>query len=182
MNIRKAFGKALRVLSERGKASTYYRLYKAMITAHPELGKPLSGENDWLKRWNMYDHHLKPYAYRIFGRFVGNDQRLVPLEVLQNIVEPVLTPLNFAEYYSDKNMVAKILPSIIYESCVPRVLLRNISGIFYDEHYTPMSVENVDKIIHSFQMNKVIVKPSRLASGVGVRIFTKTPRGGGVFT
>lgn len=173
--------KVLKQLSELGKKRAYRVLYNKMKKANPELGKPIVGEQEWLNKWRHYDKHLKPYSYRIFSRYIGPDMDIAPLEVIQNVVEPILTPLNLSEYYSDKNMVAKILPRDLYESCVPRVLLRNISGLFFDEHYHPISVENVDKLILSFQINKVIVKPSRLASGVGVRIFTKTPEGGGHF-
>lgn len=180
MNPRLLFFNALKSLSERGKSSAYHRLYKSMISAHPELGKPLNDENEWLKRWGRYDNHLKPYAYRIFGRYVGNDQNIVPLEVVQNIVEPVLTPISFSEYYSDKNMVAKILPRDSYKQCVPHVFLRNIGGLFYDEFYTPLSNDEAQNALATISEEKVIVKPSRLSSGVGVKVFRKAV-GGGIF-
>ena len=134
MNLRKLYYGFLKSLAERGASQNFHHLYKQMITINPELGKPAKGEKEWLRKWKRLDAQLKPYAYRIFSRYIGPDVNIVPLEVLQNVFEPVLNPI-LAEYYSDKNMAGKILSKEVYHKSVPHIFLRNIRGQFMDEDY-----------------------------------------------
>lgn len=169
--------KEFQYLSEFGKRHTYTSLYKQMINGNPELGKPASGEQDWLNRWRQYDRHLKPYAYRIFSRYIGADLDIAPLEVVQNVVEPVLTPIMMSEYYSDKNTIGKVLPRALYERRVPIVYFRNIGGLYYTGDYKTVVYSDVSSFLQSIDSERVILKPSRQASGAGVQIFRKSRNG-----
>lgn len=160
-------------LSEFGKRRAYHAFYQNILKANPELRNPAEGEQEWIKRWRRYDKRLKPYAFRIFSRYIGADLDIAPLEVVQNIVEPVLTPIMMSEYYSDKNMVRKILSNELYDRCVPKVFIRNISGLYYDEDYHPLSLSEVESCLLDFETERVILKPSRLSSGQGVQVFKR---------
>lgn len=169
--------KGLKYLSEYGKRRAYQALYKRIIDANPEYGKPAEGEQEWLTKWRRYDKQLKPYAYRIFSRCIGNDMNIAPLETVQNVVESVLTPVMMSEYYSDKNTVGKVLSKGLYDRCVPKIYLRNMAGFYYDEEYNPMPITRVQDSLLFLESDRVILKPSRESSGNGVQVFHSTSEG-----
>lgn len=149
--------------------------YKKILLDKAYLRERAEGEDLWLNRWRKYYHALSLISYRIFSRYIGPDINIVPNEILETIIEPVLTPAENLSYYSDKNSLDKILP--LPHS--PKVLIRNINGVFYDENYCHLT-DDIDLYILSINKPQIILKPTLECSGKGVRIFTKLP--GGKFT
>ncbi len=147
----------------------YRNLFKQIVLKNSEYGKPVPGEEEWLKKWCKYDKHLKPDGYRIFSRLCGYDVNLLPMEFFSSMIEPILTPTKFSYYYEDKNNFQRILTNI----AMPATLLRNIDGLFYDEHYKIISSKEIASKLCALcnNYNKVVVKPSRSESGRGVQMF-----------
>lgn len=150
------------------KKSSYLDLYKRILDCNPALGAKSVREDEWLDKWRKYDTSLSPLSYRIFSRYIGEDMNIAPPELVYTIVEPVLTPLSYLDYYSDKNSLDKILPS----SYTPEVYVRNINGFFYDGSYDRIDDIN-DNFINTIKADKVIVKPTLSSGGKGVKIYRR---------
>lgn len=152
----------------------YLDYYKKVIACNPEILKVRrEREGEWLQKWRKYDKHLSPLAYRVFSYYIGEDLNIMPMELCVNVVERVLTPSSFSDYYSDKNSLGKIVPKEYF----PSVFLRNVRGAFYDGDYFVLDPVSVDKWIDSIPLEKVILKPARLDSGRGIDVFCKTSGG-----
>lgn len=153
----------------------YISYYKQIIESNPALARPVEGENEWLKHWRTYDKNLSPLCYRIFSRYVNKDCDIIPLEYISSIIEPILTPLKYLSYYSDKNNFNKLLPNHF----MPKVLLMNIDRLMFDGDYNLIDRDKIDTYLRDIQnkYNILILKPSRLASGNGVQILKKDNAG-----
>lgn len=141
-------------------------LYKKIISVNEFLGKEADGEKEWLDKWKNYDKNISPLSFRIFSRFIGPDINILPLELCAGLIEPILTPRSFRDVYSDKNEFDLIIPDVL-----PTTFLRNISGRFYSRDYN--IILDVDKFLQDINCEKIILKPTRTSSGIGVVIFYK---------
>lgn len=155
--------------------SIYMRFYKEIIETNPCFAKYAEGEKEWLAHWRKYDRNLKPFSYRIFSHFMGKEKKIIPPELISSIIEPVLTPAKYREYYSDKNTFLRILPP----SFLPEYFLMDIDGLVYDSNYNIVKKENVDRIISELanKFDRIVIKPSRSSSGKGVQIIKKNKDG-----
>ena len=106
-----------------------------------------------------------PYLTEYGKKAIG----VVPEVVIQNVVNPILNPIEYRAYYQDKNNFDKVLsPEIL-----PETVLRKIGGRYYTKDY--LLIENLDDVklseyISSF--DRIIVKPSvDSSSGNGVNLF-----------
>lgn len=167
--MRKIIRNLLKKLLYKSTSKSCLSYYKEIIKANPHLAKPAKGENEWLKRWRVYDKNLSPLCYRIFSRYVEGNSEIIPLEYVASIVEPILTPHKYIFYYDDKNNFNKVLPN----SFMPKVLLRNIDMLMLDGEYN--QIDNIDYFLNNLQnkYDKIVLKPSRLASGKGVQILKR---------
>ncbi len=166
MSLKKAFRSGLQNWLSYNSTRIYHNLYKSMISKSPELGKVAEGENAWLNKWREYDKRMSPLAYRIFSRYIGNDINIMPMELCMSFVEPILTPAEYRQYYSDKNSFGKILQGIR----MPYVYARNIKGSFFDNNYNSLDGHPLSEL-EQRKVNSFVLKPSLEASGRGVRIF-----------
>lgn len=146
---------------------SYYRLYDQMMEKNSIPQKCADGEKEWLQIWHSYDENIKPYAYRVFSRYVGNNMDILPLEVFANVVEPVMMPQKFVEYYGDKNM----LPRLVERGYLPTTYLRNINGTYYTDKYEVIQEDNLSQLLVKIPVSSIIVKPSLEGSGRGVDMF-----------
>lgn len=164
----------------KNRTAAYIRFYKNAIARNKELSFPAEGEEEWLKRWRKYDKKLSPLAYRVFSRYIGPNIDILPMELCVNYIEPVLTPQSFRAYYSDKNMLDKIIGNNPTVHIAPTTYIRNIKGVWYDTMYQLLKPNQIDFLINNLSDEKVIVKPSLDNSGHGVRLFFKQKNG--IFT
>lgn len=144
--------------------------YSNVIRYNPQLREKAVDEEKWLKKWRQYDPKLSPMAYRVFSRYIGPNINIVPLEICSSICEPVLTPHNFMDFYSDKNSLDLIFP----QGTLPTVMARNIRGHFMDARYNPIKESQVEVALLESQFDSVIVKPTLSSSGKGVEKFIKS--------
>lgn len=126
-------------------------------------------EEEWLNKWRKYDKKLKPDCFRVFSNYIGASLDIMPLEFIASFVEPILNPKNYLNYYSDKNNFGLILSGVN----MPTIYLRNIGGYLLSEDYKIIDRERGEQIICALVKNieRVIVKPTQLASGRGVQMF-----------
>ena len=153
----------------------YIDLYKKIIKANPQLEQPAEGEEEWLRHWRKYDRHLSPLCYRIFSRYVKEGTDIIPLEFVASMVEPVLTPHKYQFYYSDKNNFNKLLP----RAFMPQTFLMNIDGLMFDGEYNLLKHAEIDSYLKEMAglHDRLVLKPSRQSSGVGVQILQKNDKG-----
>lgn len=155
-------------------AKGYLDYYQKVIRCNPEiLATKRHYEEEWLRKWRKYDKKLSPLAYRVFSYYIGENINIMPMELCINIVERVLTPPSFSNYYSDKNSLGKIVPKEYF----PPVFLRNVRNSFYDGEYVPLVATDVDRLICNLSEEKVMLKPARLDSGKGIDVFYKSSDG-----
>lgn len=148
---------------------SYNNLYKNIIKTTNIDSNPVQSEGEWLAKWKSYNIKFSPFSYRIFSKYVGEDINIIPLEICAGIVEPVLTPELYRAYYNDKNGYDILFSDFLR----PETLLKNINGTYYDKNYEPLY--NIDELLESIAnfYEKVIIKPTREASGRGVQLFKK---------
>lgn len=134
-------------------------------------------EKEWVEKWKKFDKRLSTKSFRIFSHFIGPDLNIIPLEVCASVVEPILMPYQFREYYNDKNMLPTFVPSNLF----PKAILRNINGLFYSNNLNPIEANEASSHLQQMllECEEVVTKGTLTMGGVGVQIFRKS--GGGVF-
>lgn len=156
----------------RRNTAAHMRYYRQVVEQSPLLGEPAEGEKEWTERWRAFDRHLSPLSYRIYSRFCGCSPDIVPLEICTNFIEPVLSPSVYSQTYDDKNLLGRILPPEVQAV----TYLRCIRGHLYDNDYNPV-VKSGSRILGGLCFNKkvdtLIVKPTKLNSGIGVELFRR---------
>lgn len=111
--------------------------------------------------------------FRVFYNFFkdkGHDPKfIIPQYIIHNYLTPLFNPISYNAYFSDKNNLDKIFPSVNQ----PKTILRRIGGTWYDRAYNPLEWQKVkDYLEKSNEIEGMVVKPSRdSASGRGVRLF-----------
>lgn len=95
--------------------------------------------------------------------------KVIPEEVIQNIVNPILNPIEYRFYYQDKNNFDRILPAGV----MPPTILRRIGGRYYGPDYSRI-IDLSDESLYllTAKYEKVIVKPTvESSSGNGINLF-----------
>lgn len=127
---------------------------------------------EWRQKWSVFKIPFSDQSYRLFSGYIGEDVNICPMELVDGVIEPVLNSKINSCYYSNKNIFNKFFPS----GWLPTTILRNIHGNFYDKDYQRISdIRILYDLLQPYP--KVIVKPALLASGAGVRLFTKQEDG-----
>ncbi|WP_297900655.1 sugar-transfer associated ATP-grasp domain-containing protein [uncultured Parabacteroides sp.] len=82
------------------------------------------GEDAYIRKWERLSNKVEPYSYRLFLRYIGQNENIVPEAVGRTFIEPVLNPIRYRAYYSDKNLYAQYLP----KEFLPETIARRING------------------------------------------------------
>lgn len=153
----------------KGEYKSYNNLYKKIAKINNyNINEKVRNEKEWLAKWNSYGIKYSPLSFKIFTKYVGNDDlNIIPLEICSGIVEPVLTPESYRDYYNDKNSYDELFSEFLR----PETLFRNINGEYYNAKYEPIT--NIDELIQNLSKSyrQIIIKPTREASGRGVQLF-----------
>ncbi len=163
--------KILKHTTYKKSTNIYLNMYKRIISKNPDLTKHSEKEKEWLAYWRKYDKKLSPLYCRVFSNYIDEDiKQMIPLEFISSMVEPILTPRKCSFFYGDKNNFNFLLP----REYMPKVYLRNMDGFFYDENYNHLSEDSAIATLNTLSStcSRVILKPSRSDSGVGVQIFS----------
>jgi hypothetical protein len=106
----------------------------------------------WKKYGRINNCWLKTYM-AISGI---TDYRYVPEDIYYNEIEPRLNDSAFSKVFTDKSYYHKMIPAEI----LPRVIIRSVSGILYDEHYRKIKKTGNDEERVLNGNNKFVIKPS----------------------
>lgn len=150
-----------------------YKMYKI-----PNYSNPKEIEEEYIKNKNL----LRKYGFRgvkrdflVFRNYLvdkGNDPTyIVPSVIVHRYLSSVFNPIPYNAYFSDKNMLDKILP----KEYLPETILRRIDGIWMDENYNPISLQDIKGILdQQNSLSSFIVKPAKdSSSGRGILLFSK---------
>lgn len=153
-------------------SSVYRKQYNNLLKRNNIPNKPCPGEDQWIEKWSVLGK-ANPIYYRLFSRYIGNDLNIIPEDICRNIVEPILDPLRYCPYYSDKNIFDKLFK----EGTMPLTLFRKMNGFYYDAAYNDLQLENdreLKALLNSHDLDKIVIKPSvDSSSGNGVKLFQR---------
>lgn len=147
--------------------------------------KPALGEEDYIRFWKQFHKRIEPYTYRLFSTLCDNNPHIVPEDIAYRYIEPILNPLPYRAFYSDKNMYHRFLTPC---SIIPKTYLyRILNGLVYSSGHLsddlPVSFDADAETIASVidpGIQKVVLKPSvNSGSGRDVRLLERNE---GVFT
>lgn len=153
--------------------------YQMVLKSNPQLNyfSDYEGERKWLEKWRRWVPDVSPMAYRVFSHYIGGDINIIPYEVTDAIVEPILTPFEYREVYNDKNSLGILFPL----SWRPKNYLRRINGCYYIENgggYDSISQDEAASIVEKLfeTERKIVTKGSRTGGGDGVTVFRISDR------
>ena len=133
----------------------------------------LTKEDIWFEKWNKLLSDTNRKYYRIYSKYIGEDINIMPDDVCHMVVEPILNPVKYRYFYSDKNMFDRVLSLKFDKTITPKTYIRNINGIFYDINYDKLSKENLC-FTELCVSNRIVVKPSvGSSSGNSILFFEK---------
>ena len=138
--------------------------------------KSVNGEKEWQLRWTWGGVKPALSYYRVFSHYIGENQNIVPEDMLHDLIEPVLNSPRFAECYADKNIYDKQFPKGYF----PNTLFRRISGLYYDADYHKINL-NQNKLrglLGHARQKRIVIKPTVDGiSGHGINLVEKNAFG-----
>jgi len=131
----------------------------------PDAPKNTEKEREWLAKWRKYDKSITSDAYKVFSLFTEDAINVIPYEVLRAVVEPVLTPYQYVDFYSDKNS----FDILFNKEDMPRTLFRCMNGVYYDGNY--VGKKDTDILSCLDGVDEIIIKPTKSNSGRGIVMY-----------
>lgn len=150
-------------------AYRYSKQYKALLRRNAIVPAKIPSEDYWTQKWSVLGYP-NPVYYRLFSHYVGEDVNIIPEDICRTVVEPILDPVPYVPYYSDKNIFDKLFR----EGTLAKTILRKMEGAYYDAAY--QKVEACDTTLFALLAEsgceKIVIKPSVDGeSGRGVKLF-----------
>lgn len=150
----------------------YSKQYKGWLKRNNIPNKSVEGESEWKKKWSVLGK-ADPIYFRLFSHYIGNNLNIIPEDICRNVVEPILDPLRYVPYYTDKNIFDKLFKG----GTLPQTILRKMNGFYYDSEYKFLELSNEEQLQTALlrgDVAKIVIKPSIDSySGHGVRLFQK---------
>lgn len=143
----------------------YAREYKSL----PE--RP--GEKEWLERWRDLQKKPSLNCYRKYYDLIDEPANIIPIDLMNTVIQPILNPNIYRPYYLDKNSFEKIYGKDI----MPVTVLRNFNGRICDADFMPIELNdfNLSEITES---KALIAKPTRDSyGGRHILLFNKKENG-----
>ena len=136
-----------------------------------DVNTPIPLEDEYVKKWRQLDGSVTPFYYRFFSNYIKSDVNIAPEYTTHIYIEPILNPLQYRDYYEDKNVYDSMFP----KGYLPDTILRSINGCFMDEKYLFINISDsiLAKLCDSY--DRIIVKPTvDSSSGHGIMMFVKS--------
>ena len=153
-----------------------------MIESYKLYKNPGSLDKEEKEKYKKYKENLKKYRIRatkrdfcVFRKHFINEGKdpslIIPAYVTNNLLTPVLNPIDYRGYFEDKNMFDKILP----KEYLPITRYRKMNGIWCDEAYKKILFDKVMEGLNALEGNaRIIIKPSKdTSSGRGIKLLNK---------
>tara|TARA_Y100001970_G_scaffold27492_1_gene33557 strand:- start:15230 stop:16351 length:1122 start_codon:yes stop_codon:yes gene_type:complete len=124
-----------------------------------------------LKKWKLLKKKINLKWYYLYSSIIdSNNPDFIPEDIYYGIVEKTLNNSKFNLSYADKNNLNKIVNS----DMLCHIFVRNIDGVFYDNNYNMISVNNSNLFGFLKDNDKVIIKKSfDSAGGRSLNLFFK---------
>lgn len=106
MNIRLQLKKLL----ERRQYSSDAKKYSLLLKQQGIKNTVQLGEEQWYSKWAVLGIKPTKECYRLFSRYIGNDDKIVPEYICHHVIEQCLNPVGMVGYYTDKNMYNRLFP------------------------------------------------------------------------
>lgn len=162
----------IRALHNIRVSHSYLKYYNSLIKLNNIDNVKAEGEDKWIAKWSALGTP-NPIYYRLFSHYIGNDLNIIPEDICRNIVEPILDPLRYVSYYSDKNVFDKLFG----HRAMPRTIFRKMHGFYYDKDYQRIDISKdsiLNNILNTADCPKIVIKPTvDSCSGNSVRLFEK---------
>ena len=155
------------------KTSYFYRKYYTWLLKKNNIPcKRREGEKGWINKWSVLGK-ANPIYYRLFSSYIGDNINIIPEDICRNIVEPILDPIKYVAYYSDKNIFDKLFN----KGTMPKTILRKMNSFYYDAEYKHIDLSSdaiLQILLQNSNKDKIVIKPTvDSCSGNGVRLFQK---------
>lgn len=161
-----------RGILQRYSTHIYKKQYRNLLKLNKIKNVPSIYEKSWIDKWSVLNK-ANPMYYRLFSQYIGYNSNIVPEDICRNIIEPILDPIRYVAYYSDKNIFDKLFK----KGTMPETILRKMNGFYYDAEYQHMSLSSevvLQNILQNSDKDKIVIKPTvDSCSGNGVRLFQK---------
>ena len=105
--------------------------YRKLMQANAISNRFKEGETEYLKKWRRLSPYVAKEDYRFYSSYIGSHADIVPEAVSHNIVEAILSPVQYRPFYTDKNMFDLLMD----DGMMPRTYLRRIQGVWRDSSY-----------------------------------------------
>ena len=154
----------------------YNKYYRGLVKRNKIPNKPALKEKEWISKWSALATP-NPIYFRLFSNYIGNDINIIPEDICRNVVEPILDPLRYVSFYSDKNMFDKLFGY----SSMPQTIFRKMHGFYYNAKYERIVIQDdkvLNEILAKSGCKKIVIKPTvDSCSGNNVRLFENRERG-----
>ena len=134
------------------------------------VNPPAKTASEFKEFWKPVLSNIDVYWLKIYGSVSGLwDKRYVSENIYYSIIEPCLNNKAFSKAYNDKNFYWKTITGLQ----LPKTIISNVDGVFYNDKNTLISLKEACKIIENSE--SFIIKPS-VDSGGGkdVRLYRKS--------
>lgn len=150
----------------------YRHSTKQLLKRHPN--KQVTNCDGFLKKWHPLKRNPDLNAFRLFSQYIGYNPNIAPEDITSGIIQPLLNPIEYRSYYSDKNMFDLILG----QSVMPKTLFRFINGQYYDSEYNPLEISKKNLNALLADSKRIFIKPSvDTSSGKGICSFSLNQQG-----
>lgn len=128
--------------------------------------KKMPGEKGYIEKWSTLSNRIDVASYRLFSHYCGCIPEIVPENIGRIIIEEVLDPPRYRDFYNDKSL----FPEVLGKEKVPRTFVCRINGsILLDSTFRPLST---DIVAVCKNLKRIILKPSiDSSSGRGIELF-----------
>jgi len=138
------------------------QIYSRLVNI-PNIDIDIDLEKQYVDKWKKYDKNVIPEYFRVYSHLSGvKDLNHIPDFLYYTLIEPQLNQYSLGAIGDEKNYYSKIITNVNQ----PKILLRNINGIFCDENYNKIALDESLLFALLKAENKIFIKPS-LDTGQG---------------
>ena len=117
---------------------------------------PAHGEREWIQRWRQLVKHPTVNCYRKYAEVADNPMDIIPEDLMNTIIQPILNPNIYRPYYLDKNSFDKIYG----KENLPLTIARRMGGNYLDADYEALDFSATIHHVLSKDIEALIAKPS----------------------
>lgn len=152
-----------------GVYSLYSKSFKKNLRSNRLPNKKVEGEDEYVRRWSVFNGKAERYSYRLFSHYCGKTVDIVPEDIGVQFLERVLNPVRYRSTYKDKNLYS----SYLKQDYLPQTILRRMGGgKLLNNDYLP--IDTTPDFNIPTDCERVILKPTIDTSlGRGVMLFER---------